>query len=59
MTNSNNMQRPLRRREILQSAAALSLLGLAGCATTSMPSKAKVVVVGGGFASALPRRDRV
>jgi len=55
MTNSNNMQRPLRtlrRRELLQSAAALSLLGLAGCATTSMPSKAKVVIVGGGFGGA-------
>jgi hypothetical protein len=48
MTNSNNMQ----RRQLLQSAAALSLLGLAGCATTSMPSKAKVVIVGGGFGGA-------
>ena len=48
MTHSNTMQ----RRQILQSAAALSLLGLAGCATTSMPSKAKVVVVGGGFGGA-------
>ena len=48
MTTSNNMQ----RRQLLQSAAAFSLLGLAGCATTSIPSKAKVVVVGGGFGGA-------
>ena len=48
MKNSNNLQ----RRQLLQSAAALSLLGLAGCATTSMPSKAKVVIVGGGFGGA-------
>lgn len=53
MTTSNNMQRRLNRREILQSAAAFSLLGLAGCVTTgSIPSKAKVVVVGGGFGGA-------
>ena len=49
MTTSNNLQ----RRQLLQSAAALSLLGLAGCATTAaIPSKAKVVVVGGGFGGA-------
>lgn len=48
MTTSNNMQ----RRQLLQSAAAFSLLGLAGCATTSIPSKAKVVVIGGGFGGA-------
>jgi sulfide dehydrogenase [flavocytochrome c] flavoprotein chain len=48
MTTSNHLQ----RRQILQSAAALSLLGLAGCATTAIPSKAKVVVVGGGFGGA-------
>jgi sulfide dehydrogenase [flavocytochrome c] flavoprotein chain len=49
MTTSHH----LKRRQILQSAAAFSLLGLAGCATTgSIPSKAKVVVVGGGFGGA-------
>jgi sulfide dehydrogenase [flavocytochrome c] flavoprotein chain len=49
MTTTNQLQ----RRQILQSAAAFSLLGLAGCATTSpIPSKAKVVVVGGGFGGA-------
>jgi sulfide dehydrogenase [flavocytochrome c] flavoprotein chain len=48
LTTSSNIQ----RRQLLQSAAAFSLLGLAGCATTSIPSKAKVVVVGGGFGGA-------
>ncbi len=41
-----------KRRSFLQSTAALGLLGLAGCATTSVPSKAKVVVVGGGYGGA-------
>jgi sulfide dehydrogenase [flavocytochrome c] flavoprotein subunit len=36
----------------LQSTAALGLLGLAGCASTSVPSKAKVVVIGGGYGGA-------
>ncbi len=44
------------RRSFLQSSAALSLLGLAGCASNSMtagiPSKAKVVVIGGGYGGA-------
>ncbi|MES2912477.1 MAG: NAD(P)/FAD-dependent oxidoreductase [Pseudomonadota bacterium] len=40
------------RRSFLQSAAALSLLGLASCASTSIPSKAKVVVIGGGYGGA-------
>jgi hypothetical protein len=52
MTSTTQIQRQFQRRELLQSAAALSLLGLAGCATTSIPSKAKVVVVGGGFGGA-------
>eukprot|EP01031_Cornospumella_fuschlensis_P004145 gene4145-5188_t len=34
------------------SAAALSLLGLSACASTSIPSKAKVVVIGGGYGGA-------
>ena len=42
----------LSRRHILQSAAAMSLLGLTGCATTSIPQRAKVVVVGGGYGGA-------
>jgi len=41
-----------KRRSFLQSSAALGLLGLAGCATTSIPSKAKVVVIGGGYGGA-------
>ncbi len=40
------------RRSFLQSAAALSLLGLASCASTAIPSKAKVVVIGGGYGGA-------
>jgi sulfide dehydrogenase [flavocytochrome c] flavoprotein subunit len=42
----------LKRRSFLQSSAALGLLGLAGCASTSIPSKAKVVVIGGGYGGA-------
>lgn len=41
-----------KRRSFLQSTAALSLLGLAGCASTAVPSKAKVVVIGGGYGGA-------
>ncbi len=40
------------RRSFLQSSAALSLLGLSACATTSIPAKAKVVVIGGGYGGA-------
>ncbi|MDP1565798.1 MAG: flavocytochrome C, partial [Polaromonas sp.] len=42
----------MQRRSFLQSSAALSLLGLTACATTSVPSKAKVVVIGGGYGGA-------
>jgi len=42
----------MQRRSFLQSSAALSLLGLGACATTSVPAKAKVVVVGGGYGGA-------
>src|SRR5690606_2647201 len=42
----------MQRRSFLQSSSALALLGLAGCATTSIPSKARVVVVGGGYGGA-------
>ncbi len=42
----------LSRRHVLHSAAALSLLGLTGCATTAIPARAKVVVVGGGYGGA-------
>ena len=40
------------RRGFLQSAYAVGLLGLAGCASTAIPSKAKVVVIGGGYGGA-------
>lgn len=42
----------MQRRSFLHSSAALGLLGLSACATTSIPSKAKVVVVGGGYGGA-------
>ncbi len=43
----------IQRRSFLQSSAAISLLGLGACAsTTSIPSKAKVVVIGGGYGGA-------
>ena len=42
-----------RRRSFLQSSAAMALLGLTGCASTStIPSKARVVVIGGGYGGA-------
>lgn len=42
----------MKRRSFLQSSTALGLLGLAGCASTSIPSKAQVVVIGGGYGGA-------
>ncbi len=39
----------MKRRDFLQVAGAMSL---AGCATTSAPSRARVVVIGGGFGGA-------
>jgi sulfide dehydrogenase [flavocytochrome c] flavoprotein chain len=43
----------IQRRSFLHSSAALSLLGLGACASTSgIPSKARVVVVGGGYGGA-------
>ena len=43
----------IQRRSFLQSSAAVSLLGLSACANTaSIPSKAKVVVIGGGYGGA-------
>jgi sulfite dehydrogenase len=41
----------MKRRDFLRFAAAGSLAGLAGCAA-NVPSKARVVVVGGGFGGA-------
>jgi NADPH-dependent 2,4-dienoyl-CoA reductase/sulfur reductase-like enzyme len=42
----------MQRRSFLQTSAALSMLGLGACATTSVPSKARVVVIGGGYGGA-------
>ena len=39
----------MKRRDLLKFAAATSLVG---CATTSTPSKARVVVIGGGYGGA-------
>ena len=51
-TSSPLAQARLQRRTLLQSTAALGLLGLAGCATSSIPARAKVVVIGGGYGGA-------
>ena len=51
--NSTHAATGFKRRTFLQSSAALGLLGLAGCASTAgIPSKAKVVVIGGGYGGA-------
>jgi NADPH-dependent 2,4-dienoyl-CoA reductase/sulfur reductase-like enzyme len=42
----------MQRRSLLHSAAAFALLGSAGCATTPIPAKARVVVIGGGYGGA-------
>ena len=42
----------MQRRSFLQSSTALGLLGLAGCATTQIPPRARVVVIGGGYGGA-------
>jgi sulfide dehydrogenase [flavocytochrome c] flavoprotein chain len=52
-TTASAANAPIGRRSFLQSSAALSLLGLGACATTSqLPSKAQVVVIGGGYGGA-------
>ncbi len=43
----------MKRRSFLSSTTALGLVGVAGCATTStIPTSARVVVVGGGYGGA-------
>lgn len=43
----------MQRRSFLHSSAGLALLGLGACASTSaIPSRAKVVVIGGGYGGA-------
>lgn len=52
-THSTAIASRVDRRSFLQSSAALSLLGLGACATTaSLPAKAQVVVIGGGYGGA-------
>ena len=46
----------MQRRSFLQSSTAISLLGLGACATQSIPSRARVVVVGGGYGGATAAR---
>ena len=46
----------MQRRHFLHSAAALGVLGIAGCATTRIPARAQVVVVGGGYGGATAAR---
>ena len=46
----------MQRRSLLASGAALGLLGLGGCATSQIPAKARVVVIGGGYGGATAAR---
>lgn len=46
----------MKRRSFLQSSAAVGLLGLSGCASTRIPTSAKVVVIGGGYGGATAAR---
>ena len=51
--SSSALASQVGRRSFLQSSAAFSLLGLGACATTaSLPAKAQVVVIGGGYGGA-------
>jgi NADPH-dependent 2,4-dienoyl-CoA reductase/sulfur reductase-like enzyme len=42
----------MKRRSFLHSSAALGLLGLGACASTGIPARAQVVVIGGGYGGA-------
>jgi sulfide dehydrogenase [flavocytochrome c] flavoprotein subunit len=46
----------MQRRSFLQGSMAMGLLGLGACATQSIPSHARVVVVGGGYGGATAAR---
>jgi sulfide dehydrogenase [flavocytochrome c] flavoprotein chain len=46
------MTASMSRRAVLHGTAALGLLGLGACATTSIPTRAKVVIIGGGYGGA-------
>ena len=42
----------MKRREFLRFGGCATALAAAGCASTATPSKARVVVIGGGFGGA-------
>lgn len=46
----------MQRRSLLSGASALGLLGLGGCASSQIPSRARVVVIGGGYGGATAAR---
>ena len=46
----------MKRRSLLASGGALGLLGLGGCATSQIPARARVVVIGGGYGGATAAR---
>ena len=46
----------MHRRSFLQGSAAAGVLGLGACATPSIPSRARVVVVGAGYGGATAAR---
>jgi sulfide dehydrogenase [flavocytochrome c] flavoprotein subunit len=46
----------MQRRSLLACASALGLLGLGGCASAQIPSRARVVVIGGGYGGATAAR---
>ena len=42
----------MQRRSLLACATALGLSGLAGCATSQIPARARVLIIGGGYGGA-------
>ena len=46
----------MQRRSLLACGATLGLVGLSGCATSQIPSRARVVVIGGGYGGATAAR---
>ena len=46
----------MQRRSLLAGGAALGLLGVGGCATSQIPARARVVVIGGGYGGATAAR---
>jgi sulfide dehydrogenase [flavocytochrome c] flavoprotein subunit len=46
----------MQRRSLLAGVSALGLLGLGGCASSQIPARARVVVIGGGYGGATAAR---